>query len=68
MKPDIMKPDMRNTLIVVHKTNIERYRRLLKTHLSVIERAFVERRLDEEEEMILELVQRGARFDCRDAA
>jgi hypothetical protein len=32
-----------------HRQNIERYRRLLETSLSVLERDFVERRIAEEE-------------------
>ena len=31
-----------------HRNNISRYRRLLKTHLTDIEREFVERRLSQE--------------------
>lgn len=63
-----MKPDMREILILARQTNISRYRRLLKTNLTVIEREFIERRLREEEEAILEIVQGSALFDCRDAA
>jgi hypothetical protein len=32
-----------------HRQNIERYRRLLKTSLTVLERDFIERRIAEEE-------------------
>jgi hypothetical protein len=32
-----------------HRQNIERYRRLLETNLTVLERDFVERRITEEE-------------------
>ena len=32
-----------------HRQNIERYRRLLETNLTVLERDFVERRIAEEE-------------------
>lgn len=35
-----------------HRNNIHRYRRLLNTKLSEIERQFVQRRLDEEESAI----------------
>ncbi|QQO20776.1 hypothetical protein JJB98_13090 [Bradyrhizobium diazoefficiens] len=35
--------------IRVHRNNLSRYRRLLKTRLSDIERQFVERRLAEEQ-------------------
>jgi hypothetical protein len=33
----------------VHRQNIERYRRLLETDLTVLERDFIERRIAEEE-------------------
>jgi hypothetical protein len=33
----------------VHRQNIERYRRLLETNLTVLEREFIERRITEEE-------------------
>jgi len=33
----------------VHRQNIERYRRLLETSLTVLEREFIERRITEEE-------------------
>jgi len=33
----------------VHQKNVERYRRLLATHLSDLERAYIERRLSEEQ-------------------
>ena len=33
---------------LAHRNNIERYRRLLRTHLSDLERQFIERRLSEE--------------------
>ena len=32
-----------------HRQNIERYRRLLETNLTVLEREFIERRITEEE-------------------
>ncbi len=38
-----------------HRNNIHRYRRLLKTKLSDIERQFIERRLREEHSAIAEL-------------
>ena len=31
-----------------HRNNIERYRRLLRTHLTEVERSYIERRLTEE--------------------
>lgn len=36
-------------LIRAHRNNISRYRRLLKTRLSDLERQFIERRLSEEQ-------------------
>jgi hypothetical protein len=41
--------DERLTLLRVHRNNIHRYRRLLKTELTDLERTFIERRLLEEE-------------------
>jgi hypothetical protein len=45
------RPTMSDVKVVqlsAHSKNIERYRRLLKTNLSDVEREFVERRLKEE--------------------
>ncbi len=36
----------------VHRENIKRYKRLLKTSLTVIERAFIQQRLSEEKEAL----------------
>jgi hypothetical protein len=55
-----MTPNLREDLVFAHRTNIERYRRLLKTHLTVIEREFVERRLGEEERALMEIAQSAA--------
>jgi hypothetical protein len=38
--------------ILIHRRNIERYQKLLKTELSPVEHAFVERRIAEEEALI----------------
>ena len=38
-----------------HRNNIGRYRRLLQTHLTVIEREFIEQRLSEEEASLTRL-------------
>ncbi len=38
----------RDAMLFSHKTNIERYKRILETHLTADERALVERRLTEE--------------------
>jgi len=50
-----------------HRTNIDRYRRLLKTYLTVNEREFIERRLGEEEKALLEIAQRATLVDCPNA-
>ena len=39
---------MESALLFAHRTNIERYQRLLRTSLTETERAFVELRLREE--------------------
>jgi hypothetical protein len=41
--------DVKIALIQAHRNNIERYHRLLQTHLSEIERRFIERRISEEQ-------------------
>jgi hypothetical protein len=38
-----------------HRKNIQRYRRLLRTHLTALERSYVERRLAEEKAALLSL-------------
>jgi len=63
-----MTLEMKNALVFAHRANIDRYRRLLKTYLTVTEREFIERRLGEEEEALLEIVQRAEVIDCRNAA
>ena len=40
-----------------HRNNIHRYRRLLATHLSDLERAYIERRLQEERASVEALSQ-----------
>jgi hypothetical protein len=40
-----------------HRNNIDRYRRLLTTHLSDLERGFIERRLSEEQVSVRALLQ-----------
>ena len=40
-----------------HRNNIHRYRRLLATNLSEVERAYIQKRLREEEEASVLLVQ-----------
>ena len=41
-----------------HQNNIRRYRRLLATHLTDLERAYIERRLDEEQSSMEALLQK----------
>lgn len=40
-----------------HRNNIHRYRRLLATHLTDLERAYIERRLQEERALVEALSQ-----------
>ncbi|MEJ2434977.1 MAG: hypothetical protein P8Y53_18140 [Pseudolabrys sp.] len=47
---------MSEALRSAHCANIDRYRRLLQTHLTDHERQFVERRIAEEQEALQELV------------
>ncbi len=47
--------DEKLALFRAHRNNIHRYRRLLKTKLSDLERQFVERRLAEEEAILDDL-------------
>lgn len=50
--------DLHTILIAAHRGNIRRYRRLLRTHLTELERTFVARRLDEEKAALTELLQK----------
>ena len=59
---------MQNAFIYAHRTNIDLYQRLLKTHLTDQERKFIERRLGEEENALLEIAQRAVQIDCCNAA
>ena len=47
--------DTRNNLLFAHKTNVEKYRRILETYLTAEERRFVERRLNEEQASLEQL-------------
>jgi hypothetical protein len=42
--------------IFAHRRNIGRYKRLLRTHLTELERAFVDRRLKEEKSELARLI------------
>jgi hypothetical protein len=46
---ELMMIDDELARLRAHRNNIHRYRRLLQTHLTVLERNFIERRLSEEE-------------------
>ena len=50
--------DERFARLRTHRNNVARYRRLLKTHLTDLERQFIERRLSEEQSE-LELLSSG---------
>lgn len=50
-----MMLDEKLALFRVHRNNIHRYRRLLETKLSSLERQFIERRLAEEEAALADL-------------
>ena len=63
-----MTSDLQQVILFAHRANIDRYRRLLKTDLTVNERQFIERRLGEEEEALMEVVQKAALIDCPNAA
>ena len=54
-----MMSDLQNTLLYAHQANIDRYRKVLKTHLADHEREFIERRLGEEENALLEIAKRA---------
>jgi hypothetical protein len=47
-RPDLVLVDDKLARLRTHRNNIHRYRRLLKTKLSDVERRFIERRLSEE--------------------
>lgn len=48
-----MAADVRDALRFGSRDNIHRYRRLLKTHLTMTEREFIERRMAEEKNALL---------------
>lgn len=63
-----MTSNLQNSLIYAHQTNIARYHRLLKTVLTDHEREFIERRLGEEKDALVEIARKAVQFDCFDAA
>jgi len=48
------------SFLFAHRANIERYERLLQTYLTDHERAFIERRLQEERQAIAQLAESAA--------
>jgi hypothetical protein len=52
--------DQDTILFAAHRGNIRRYKRLLGTHLTELERAFVLRRLDEEKAALADLLRKRA--------
>jgi hypothetical protein len=46
-------------LLFAHRANVERYERLLRTHLTDLERAFIQRRLAEEQDAVLQSCGEG---------
>ena len=63
-----MQSDLQEVLIFAHRTNIDRYRRLLKTYLTDNERQFIEQRLGEEKKALTDIAQSATGLDCRIAA
>lgn len=55
---DPVKIDIDSARIAAHRNNIARYRRLLRTHLTPLERDFIERRVSEEQRSLSTLVVR----------
>jgi hypothetical protein len=53
-------PDLDTVFITAHRGNIRRYQRLLRTHLTDLERSFVLRRLNEEKSALADLLRKRA--------
>ena len=49
-------PEKEQSFLFTHRANIQRYVRLLQTDLTDYERAFIRRRLDEEQDALTKLV------------
>jgi hypothetical protein len=60
-----MASGLESALRAAHRANIDRYRRLLKTDLTDIERQFVRRRLAEEQEALRQIAKTNALLDSR---
>jgi hypothetical protein len=52
--------DLDTILITAHRGNLRRYQRLLRTHLTELERSFVLRRLNEEKSALADLLRKRA--------
>jgi hypothetical protein len=50
--------DLDRTLVTAHRRNIHRYKRLLRTHLTDLERSFVLRRMNEEKSALTDLLRK----------
>lgn len=59
-KPKRAMLDHQNELVLARRKNIDRYRWLLTTYLTSVERRFVERRLAEERAALDRLTRRAA--------
>ena len=55
----IDRTDVQLARVRAHRSNIRRYRRLLETKLTDVERRFIERRLEEERLALDDLVRSG---------
>jgi len=55
-----MAQELTAVLQFAHQANIDRYRRILATHLTTHERAFVERRLAEEQSALQQITRSAA--------
>jgi hypothetical protein len=56
--------DLDTILIAAHRGNVRRYKRLLRTHLTDLERSFVLRRIDEENAALRDLLRKRAGRDA----
>jgi hypothetical protein len=57
---DSVEFDIDGARIRAHRNNIARYRKLLRTHLTPLERVFIERRVREEQRSLGALVARSS--------
>jgi hypothetical protein len=54
-----MIPEVTRNTRWAHRANIERYRKILRTHLTETERQFIEKRLTEEQQALRQNAQVG---------